>query len=59
METTHPETMSGLKSGVIMCHRKFKGDEFKLFLTNALGQEKEMEYWKAAIAEHVKEVAYP
>jgi len=39
-------------------HRKFKGDEFKLFLTNALGQEKEMKYWKAASAEHVKEVAY-
>lgn len=39
-------------------HRNFKGDEFQLFLKNALGQEKELEYWKAVSPEQVKKVAY-
>ena len=39
-------------------HRKFKGDEFKLFLENALKHENELEYWKASSPEQVKEIAY-
>lgn len=39
-------------------HRNYRGDEFELFLKNALDQEKELDYWKAASPEQVKKVAY-
>ena len=39
-------------------HRNYKGNEFELYLMNALNQEKELEYWKASSPKKVKEVAY-
>lgn len=39
-------------------HRNYRGNEFEKYLKNALGQEKELEYWKAKDSKHVKEVAY-
>jgi transposase-like protein len=39
-------------------HRLYKGDQFEAFLKNALGQEKELEYWKAKSSQQVKQIAY-
>lgn len=36
----------------------FKGNELELFLINALGQEKELERYKAKSVEQVKEITY-
>lgn len=39
-------------------HRNQSSDEFVLFLQNALGQEKELLYWKAKSTDKVKRIAY-
>jgi transposase-like protein len=39
-------------------HRNYRGNEFELFLKNALQREKELEYWKAENPKQVKKVAY-
>lgn len=39
-------------------HRNFKGNQLEALLSNALQQEKELEYWKAESPEQVKDVAY-
>lgn len=39
-------------------NRNFKGNEFEKFLKNALGQEKELLYWKAKSKEQIKRIAY-
>lgn len=39
-------------------NRNYKGNEFEKFLKNALGQDKELLYWKAKSKEQVKKIAY-
>jgi transposase-like protein len=39
-------------------HRKSGSNEFEEFLVNALGQEKELLYWKAKSTNKVKQIAY-
>ena len=39
-------------------HRNFKGNQLDEFLKNAVGQEKELEYWKAKSTQQVKSIAY-
>jgi transposase-like protein len=39
-------------------HRNFKGNQLDEFLKNAVGQEKELEYWKAKSTQQVKNIAY-
>lgn len=39
-------------------NRNYKGNEFELYLKNALTQDKELEYWKAKSTKQVKEIAY-
>lgn len=39
-------------------NRNYKGNEFEKFLKNALGQDKELLYWKAKSKEQVKRIAY-
>lgn len=39
-------------------HRNYRGNEFELYLKNALKHDKTLEYWKAKSTKQVKEVVY-
>jgi transposase-like protein len=39
-------------------HRNLKGNQLDEFLKNAVGQEKELEYWKAKTTQQVRKIAY-